>query len=42
MTVVREGVEHGGVDVLDGQAVFVAVLQGPFADSAEQTDGRST
>lgn len=28
-----------GEDVRDGQAVFVAVLQGPLAEPREQTEG---
>lgn len=45
--VVRVGVVQGpelvvvdeGEDVREGQAVFVAVLQGPLAEPREQTEG---
>lgn len=39
MIVVSMGVAHGGLAVLEGQAVFVAVLQGPFADPVEHARG---
>jgi len=48
VTVVRVGVEQGpelvveeeGEEVREGQAVFVAVLQGPVAEPREQVVGR--
>lgn len=41
ISVASVGVEQGGVDVLDGHAVFVAVLQGPCAEVERQVEGMS-